>query len=158
MSLLAQGDFGSLGLAAGQDTDCQPLHDCHEFTAVERRAIADSLKSESTCKSDEVFRPVNFIPDEVYELIRNWELAHRKRQELKQVVESMDMEASTDSQSSESVLEPMRCVSVVQPPPKRFFRTFWRSVTRRILQLEQRSAMASSEASNDCAGLPGAPY
>ena len=137
-TLLSQDDFNCLGLAAGQDADCQPLDDYYGFTTVERPASVDSLKSESTCKADKIYRPVDVLPDEVYELIRNWELAHRKRQELKQVVESMDMEASTDSQSSESVLEPMRCVSVVQPPPKRFFRTFWRSVTRRILQLENQ--------------------
>ena len=150
-TLLSQDDFNCLGLAAGHDVDCQPLdgwaimgsqplHDCHGFTAVERPASIDSLKTESACKADEIYHPVNFFPDEVYELIRNWDLTFRKQLELKQTVISMsDMEAFTDS--SKSDLDPMRCASVVHPPPKRFYRTFWRSVTRRILQLEKQSAL-----------------
>ncbi len=153
--LLAQDDFSCLGLAAGQDADSQPLEfydGLHTF--VERAESGDSLKSESGCEADELYRPVNFIPDEVYEMIRNWERAYQKQQETTQAIDSMDTEAFNDSRSSESIFEPMRCMSVPQPP-KRFFRTFWRSATRRILRLEKeaalhRAAMSSSDASDDC--------
>ena len=157
-ALLAQDDFSCLGLAAGQDADSQPLElydGCnHGFPSVERAESGDSLKSESCCEADELYRPVNFIPDEVYELIRNWELAYQKQQESNQAIDSMDTDtAFSDSRSSESIVEPMRCMSVLQPP-KRFYRTFWRSVTRRIVQREKenafsRAAMARSDASHD---------
>ena len=78
-------------------------------------------------------------------MIRNWELAYHKQQELKQtVLESMTTKAFTDSKSTksnESDVEPMRLMSVAQPPPKLFFRTFWRSVTRRIVQHEKNIAL-----------------
>jgi hypothetical protein len=153
--LLAQDDFSCLGLAAGQDADSQPLDFCDGLhTSVGRAESGDSLKSsESGCEADELYRPVNFIPDEVYEMIRNWELTYQKQQEATQAIDSMDAEAFNDSRSSESIFEPMRCMSVLQPP-KRFYRTFWRSATRRILRLEkeaalQRAAMSSSKTSDD---------
>ncbi len=112
------------------------------------------MKSGSAC-DEEIYRPVNFIPDEVYELIRNWERAYHTQQESAHAVDSMETESSlTGAQASESVYEPMRCVPVSEPPPKRFFRTFWRSVTRRIVELEKkstlgRSAMSSSDADDN---------
>ena len=149
---LAQDDFSSLGLAAGQDADSQPLETYDGLPPIERAGSVESLKSEAVCEADECYRPVNFIPEEVYMLIKNWESAYLQRHES-QVVESMDTESSTDPRSSESIFEPFRCISVSQPP-KRFYRTFWRSAARRMLQLDkqntlQRAAMSSSGASND---------
>jgi hypothetical protein len=77
----------------------------------------------------------------VYELIRTWELSFLEKQKMNQAVESMQMQALIEPRASESDLEPMRFVSVSEPPPKRFYRTFWRSVTRRILQREKGSAL-----------------
>jgi hypothetical protein len=57
---------------------------------------------------------------------------------------SMGTGLMTYSQDSESYLEPMQCVSESEPPPKRFFRTFWRSVTRRILQHQENKAAFDS--------------
>ncbi len=147
---LAQGDFRSLGL---HDADSQPFDDHHVFATVERAESGDSMKSQSPCEADEIYRLVNFFPDEVYELIRNWELTYQ----IAHTVDSMDTDLILESQISESDLEPMRSVSVSQPPPKRFFRTFWRSVTRRILQLHEQSGlysatMSSSDVSDDGSG------
>ena len=99
------------------------------------------MKSESACEADEICRPVNFIPDEVYELIRKWELAYLQQQESAQTIDSMDTESTTDHRLNESIYEPMRLMSISEPPPKRFYRTFWRSVTRRILQLETQNSI-----------------
>ena len=153
--LLAQEDFSCLGLAAGQDAENQPLDDYDEFgtveradglATVERAGSGDSMKSESACEADEIYRPVNFIPDEVYELIRNWERTYHTQQESVHVVDSMEMESSlTGAQASESVYEPMRCVPVSEPPPKRFFRTFRRSVTRRLVVLEKKGTLSKQE-------------
>ncbi len=115
------------------------------------------MRSQSTCEADEIYRPVNFFPDEVYELISNWELSYLHQQTMAHDIDSMDTELLIESQASESDLEPMRFVSVPLPPPKRFFRTFWRSVTQRILQLKNqgvlnRETMSSSDASDELDG------
>ncbi len=142
--MLAQDDFSCLGLAAGQDAGSQPLDEYDGFATVEGAENGSSLKS---AEANEVYHPVNFIPTEVYELIRNWELAYLKKQDSIQAFDSMD------AVSSESIFEPMRSMSVSNAPPKRFFRTFWRSVTRRIIQLEKklalnRAVMSSSDGSS----------
>ncbi len=69
-------------------------------------------------------------------------------------VDSMDTESSTEPRSNESIYEPVRFISASEPPAKRFYRTFWRSVTRRMIQLDKQSAlhkaaMSSSDASDD---------
>ena len=143
----------SVDFAVAQNADTQPLDGFDGFTAIDRAGSGDSSKSESTCEAEEMFRPVDVIPAEVYELIRNWELAHLQRHESTQAVDSMGMEVSTDPQSSNGTIEPMRLMSVAEAPPKRFYRTFWRSVMRRILRLEKerafnRAAMSSSDVSN----------
>uniref|UniRef100_A0A7S0MKX0 Uncharacterized protein n=1 Tax=Cryptomonas curvata TaxID=233186 RepID=A0A7S0MKX0_9CRYP len=153
-TLLAQDDFSCLELATCPDAESQSLDYYAGLTTVERAGSGDSSKSESACGADEIYLPVNFIPDEVYELIRNWELAYLQQHEPIQANDFMDTESSTDPRSSESIFEPMRLMSVSEPPPKRFFRTFWRSVTRRILRLEKqsalnRAAMSSSDASDE---------
>mmetsp|Transcript_4643 Transcript_4643/g.10278 ORF Transcript_4643/g.10278 Transcript_4643/m.10278 type:complete len:159 (-) Transcript_4643:78-554(-) len=152
---LSQDDFNCLELAAGHDAESQPVDFCDGLKNIERAGSVESLKFESACEVDEIFCPVNFIPDEVYKLIENWELAYMQRQDSIPAVDSMDTESCRDSWSSESIFEPIRCMSVSQaPPPKRFYRTFWRSVTRRIVQLEKQStlkgtAMSSPDASYD---------
>jgi hypothetical protein len=153
-SLLAQDDFTCLDLAAGQDAERQPIDDFEGFTSIERGGSVYSLKSEPACDANEMYHPVNFIPDEVYELIRSWELAHLKSHASIHAIHSMDIEQESVTESSGSVFEPMRFKTVaVAPPPKRFFRTFWQSVTRRILQREKKSvlnkvAMTSSDGSS----------
>ena len=142
-TVLAQADFSSLGLDAGQDEESQPVNPFHEFTTVERAESGGSIKSESACEDDKIFHPVNFISDEVYEFIRNWELSYLRRQERAQSVESMDMAVFTDSQSSVSInFEPVRFMSTATaaPPPKRFHRTVWRSLTRRVIEREKAGA------------------
>ncbi len=148
---LAQDDFSSLGLASGQDADSQPLDYHHEFKTVERSASGDS---KSACEADEIYRPVNFIPEEVYELIRNWELSYLKQQENAHAVDSMETESLLHPLPNDSLFEPMRSMLDSAHPPKRFFRTFWRSLTRRIVQRKKesaldRAAMLSSDASDD---------
>ncbi len=153
--LLSQNDFDCLALASGEDADCQMLDSYHGFHDIERPESIDSMKSESSGKAeDAAYHPVDFFPDEVYALIRNWELGYSKQQESAQALESSSMDLFPDSQSGASYLEPMRCVSVPMPPPKRFYRTFWRSMTRKILQLEKqravdRAAPKTAQASRD---------
>ncbi len=110
----------------------------------------DKMKAEpscgSACEADEMFCPVNFIPAEVYELIRTWELAHLQEHELIQAVDFMDTDSLSESQSSESVLQPNSLMPAFEAPPKRFYRTFWKSRAKRLLQRERQRQSASSRA------------
>ena len=141
--LHAQDDFSRLGLAAGQVSDNQPLNYHNGLKPV--KPDADSLKSETTCEADETYRPVNFIPDEVYVLIRNRELSGCKQHESAQVVGSMETESFAIPLPSESVFEPMRCMLESPHPPKRFYRTFWRSLTRRMVQRKKERVFSAEE-------------
>jgi hypothetical protein len=142
-TLLAQDDFSSVWLAAGQDSDSQPLDYFNEITTANRAASGDSPKSESSCETDKIYRPVDFIPDEAHELIRIWELAYRTKQERADAVDSIEIESVTYLQTH--VFEPIRCISGdVFPPPKKFHRTFWRSLTRRMVQRMETSAVSCS--------------
>jgi hypothetical protein len=142
--LPAQDDFSSLGLAAGQDADIRLLDDYHMFTSVEVNA------------TEALFCPVNFIPDEVYEMIRTWEQSYLKHQEIADhAVGSMHLESFNNTRSSGSEIESMRCIPANAPPPKRFYRTFWRSLTRRARAAQRKRignfdevAMSCSDASD----------
>jgi hypothetical protein len=137
-TILVQANFSSLGLDVGQDAESRPA----AHTAIERTESGNSIKSESACEADKIFQPVNFISDEVQEFIRNWELSYLRRQERAQSVESMDM-AVSHSQSNENInYEPMRSLSTAAPPPKRFHRTVWRSLARRVIERQKADAIA----------------
>jgi hypothetical protein len=139
-TVLAQDDFDCLTLCSCHDADCQPLDAYHGFHDVERPQIIDSLKSGS-CNADETYLPVNFFPDEVYALIREGQRTYHKQQESAQALRAKDVGLAAHSQSSARDLEPMRFVSAPLPPPKLFYRTFWRSMTRRIMRLEKLRAV-----------------
>jgi hypothetical protein len=69
----------------------------------------------------------------------------------------------TDFRFSESVYmyEPTHSTFVSAPPPKRFPRTFWRSLTRRVVRLEKKKALhraAMSDVSIDGSITSGATY
>jgi hypothetical protein len=147
-TLLPQDEFSSLGLTAVQDDDILTLEDYHGFMDVKREVSGHSMKSEASYEADvESLRPVNFIPEE---LMRNWQLSFLRRQEKASTVDSIDIETLTNSQVNETFYEPMRYLES-PPPPKRFHRIFWRSLTLRIYQLERERVLAtsSSDASDD---------
>ncbi len=151
---LAQDDFSTLGFADGLDADCQQLGEFHGFSTEPEGFDNDALMKAESALAE--YRPVNFISDEVYELIRNWELSYLRRQEVNQAVDSMEAEPIPNF--SESVFEPMRTASEsTLPPPKRFFRTFWRSLTLRIVREKKqsiaRTAISRSDASDDISSI-----
>ncbi len=150
----SQDDFSVLGLA-------ESLDDSHGVPAIDRTG-SGLLKSESKRETTETYCPGNFIPDEFYELFRIWELSRLKRQKATDTVDSVQSALMTDS-STESVYEPMRIMDVPATPPKRFHRTFWRSLTLRVVRLEKkkafdRSAAMISEMSIDGSSTSGMIY
>ena len=139
LSTLPQDDFRSLALAAtSEDESSQQLGNYYWSTPVEGAGSGGSPKSVAASVN---YRPAIFISDEMQEMIWNWEHSYPSQQEMTCNAESMDSEPITTS--IESVFEPVRPMlgSSLPPPPKRFYRTFWRSLTLRIVRREKERAL-----------------
>jgi hypothetical protein len=85
--------------------------------------------------------PVNFIPDELHALIIAWELSAAKSTRHQTSSDNAENDDAPDAAMtvsfSESVYEPTRRVDN-SAPPKRFYRAFWVSTSRRILAHSKR--------------------
>jgi hypothetical protein len=81
--------------------------------------------------SSDPYVPVNFIPGEVFAFIAAWEEASTSTAPTSSTFVNQDESLVAVSRS---VFEPFRRVNDFAPP-KRFYRTFWRSVSKRILAL-----------------------
>ena len=92
-----------------------------------------SLKSEMLSHAEDVpYVAVNEIKPEVYSMISAWKSSIIERQKALASDSLMVVEPVSSSNSSERFEPHRRCASL--EPPKRFYRTFWRSITRRSLQ------------------------
>ena len=138
--MLAQADFSALELAVEQDSIEQPLDDFNGYASIERASASeDKQKSESACQPVENFSPVHFITDEEYELIiRCCDRSCLKQQESSQA--SIAAHSFGKSRSSHK-----RCIPESAPPPKLFYRTFWRSVTRRMVRRQMEKVVKQEE-------------
>ena len=137
---MAQEDFATLTLGS-QSEDLV----CGTFP---------HLTSSSTAKKshsfDESYVPVNYIPEEVYAMIKTWELKHKDRMA---VFDSTSQTGATSSSNAPMIdnyepidYDPLRTCSQ-SAPPKRFYRTFWRSAARRMLECEKAAVLAAKRAS-----------
>ncbi len=79
--------------------------------------------------SKESYVPVNFISDEVYALIAAWEASS-----LATSSDGIDIENASVPlvSASRNNIEPTRHIDDFTPP-KRFYRTFWSSISKRII-------------------------
>lgn len=93
------------------------------FGRTQARAIGAAILEDSS--TNDVYVPENDIPDEVLSLIAAWESSNL-------TFSRMDSSVSS-APAVICMLEPAACAHF--KPPKRFFRTFWRSISRRILAL-----------------------
>ena len=104
-------------------------------------AVKDELSDESQKTNETAIREnegciscvtVNFIPEEVCAFIAAWDAST-----LTTSSSSSDMTLGSASVPfSQHNYEPARRLNAFAPP-KRFYRTFWRSVSRRILALSK---------------------
>ena len=121
MSRLDQDDF--FLLAVSGVVDGPSLH--------EQQGCGDMM--------DDSYVPVNIIKPEVYALIQLWNAKEQKSGNSHAEQTKIDF-----SETEGSNLEPTRCMHSIQtpaPPPKRFYRRFWKSITRRILEKENENAL-----------------
>ena len=133
---MAQNDFDSLAMPA-QSEDLMP--DTH-------RDLKPSCSDRKTAftHEDADYVPVNFIPEEVFAMIKAWEL---KQRDLMEVSDAMSVSRAASSETLRlEDYEPLR-VCTQAAPPKRFYRTFWRSAARRVLDADKAGVLAAMRAS-----------
>lgn len=137
---LAQDDFECLGIAC-RDVSGEPTLD------EESLPTFSGQKRSST--GDEKYVPVNFIPDSVYAMINAWQEAHSMHDHTCEMDMNVEQPASAEgAHHNQEIYEPVRPLTVVAAP-KKFYRTFWRSAARRMIQREKEygSAMMRTEPS-----------
>ena len=129
MNSRIQDDFTCLNVAiANNSSSSHALGDYEE--AIPRSCKTNRPEKRPCC--DETYVPVNFINNEVYALIAAWEASEFKREESGEAADSA-LDADRDA-----LYEPLRCRPTIAPP-KRFYRTFWKSITRRTLENARKS-------------------
>jgi hypothetical protein len=135
----AQDDFDSLGIA-------------HHIPMEDSSPVEDPVPSFSqgkqSCSGDEKYIPVNFIPDSVHEMINAWQEAHTMHLGTYEMDMLVDSPPAAEVTHNQDIYEPVRSIAVssvtVATAPKRFYRTFWRSAARRIIQREKENIYALS--------------
>jgi hypothetical protein len=132
----AQDDFDSLGIA-------------HHIHMVDSGPVEDPVPSFSEGKQsrsgDEKYIPVNFIPDSVYAMINAWQEAHNVQHSTYEMDMIVDPPPAAEVAHNQDIYEPVRSITEATAP-KRFYRTFWRSAARRIIQREKENVYAMSRA------------
>jgi hypothetical protein len=85
---------------------------------------AESVRGDELMKTCDVeaYAPVNCIKPEVYAMIAAWEAC-----------ELLPRMKLVDKESGDTLIDICETCSTSCAPPKRYYLTFWRSVTRRIL-------------------------
>ena len=125
---LSQDDFDSL-VVPEQSED--PLYDTYDTYSPKSPELSQK-------KTPETYVPVNFIPEAVYAMIEAWEQSELKKQDMMDASGSVTMAtpASLSGGPSLNDYEPVRICNFAAPP-KRFYRTFWRSIARRVLESDK---------------------
>jgi hypothetical protein len=133
MSIKTQSDFACLDVTI--NSHISSLHKLVDHETLLQRGIAKATRLEKRVCVDEEYVPVNFIKAEAYALIAAWEACESERKEWKESAES-NFDAHSDA-----LYEPSRSIPAFSPP-KQFYRTFWRSITRRTLEHSRKSIAA----------------
>jgi hypothetical protein len=130
-SSLCQNDFSGLTIPdLQQDGGCMhTLVDYDMFSG-----CSGSAKSGKRVSGDYV--PVNFIKDEVYEMLAAFDKAALQRATVSQESDAME----TTMEQAGIDFEPLRPVTDLAPP-KKFYSTFWRSAVRRLLKQEKNTGI-----------------
>ncbi len=141
-----QPDFTSLAVHDELVNECVPKNQEENLIFVSKQSavlVQAHVKSEAeplSKDSAEEYATVNFIPDEVRAYIAACESSIWTKASQANSSDPMDLDSTALVPVSSSIFEPARCLNEFTPP-KRFYRTFWRSVSRRILALSNMQAM-----------------
>ncbi len=142
-TLASQDAFSFLSVPDLRPVTCP--QDPMELDAVSRSASSDSQKAANPDPYANVldcstYVPVNYISPEVYALLAAAEASVALREDvLDYQAMEIDMNGLTLDIVWDGVNDPERALPSMAPP-KRFYRTFWQSVSLRLLH--QHSTMA----------------
>ena len=110
---------------ADRGFDCFAFHEQRDTQMLSDYSLAAACKRKA-CNDDGGYVPVNFIPDMVYEMFEAWELS--QQQYRVEMSESMGPTAANRPAYGAGTTT----MSADSSPPKLFYRTFWRSIARRL--------------------------
>ena len=139
---MAQNDFDSLAMPSqSEDLVLDAYHGLKSSPSERKSACAPR---------DDDYVPVNFIPEAVYAMIKAWELKVHDAMEVSESMSLSGAASSTDTLGVEDY-EPLRTCSQAAPP-KRFYRTFWRSAARRLLEADKAAVFAAKQSRMESQG------
>ena len=121
---MPQPDFAMLAIQHSLAEDAPHFHGEREYIA----SLNIEPKNDDKASSD-VDAPVNFIPKELSEFIAAPIVTETS------LVDRMDLD-EIPVPIMDDMFEPLRTLRGFAPP-KRFYRTFWRSASRRMLALSE---------------------
>ena len=123
LALATQKDFTSLSARGWQQAGMMA-------TLVGHEAFSSSGNLKNICQDTATdLAPDSMITPEIHDLIANWTSDFSHQQEAS----ANHAGGTVDSLENG---EPMRCHRGVLAPPKRFYRTFWRSLVRKAIRHE----------------------
>ena len=130
-ALRSQIDFGFLSVPDWQDGSIEP--DSMDHNAFSRSGSSSSQKEARP--DQDAYVPINYISPEAYAYLVAAEAAAALRADTLEA-DGMDIcaygDAATPHCSQDGLHDPERILSSMAPP-KKFYRTFWQSVSLRLL-------------------------
>jgi hypothetical protein len=126
----------------------ESLDQC-DFEPPFRSGSTGSLKSDTVAEQQPSYTTVNYISNEARALITAYEDAVARRSQALTSIGGNVQCHELKFPSSTDTYEPERILVSPAPPPKRFFRTFWQSLTIRMLRLEKKKIKSHCEDQDD---------
>ncbi len=93
------------------------------------------------------YMPVNYICDEAYALLTAYttsSVPHAHESDASGMEIDVNAQDLTVQSALGELYDPVRCLSTIDPP-KKFFRTFWKSVSNQLLRRWAQTALPSSQ-------------
>ena len=123
---------------ANRGFDCFAFHAQRETQKLSDYPLAAACRKQAY-NDDGGYVPVNIIPDMVYEMFEAWELSQQEYR----VEMSASMGPTATNLSTYGAGQQVHgtttksTMSADSPPPKLFYRTFWRSIARRLMDYKK---------------------
>ncbi len=128
--------------AANVDSHAQDAMDC------EANSHGETPDTEKGTTPDRgAYIPVNYICDEAYALLTactTSSVPHAHESDASGMEVDVNAQDPTVQNELGGLYDPVRCLSTIDPP-KKFFRTFWKSVSHQLLRRWAQTALPSSQ-------------
>ena len=143
--LASQIHFGYLSVPYMQSDDAR----AQEAMNNNAFSCSGSAKSPKSASIQGLYVPVNYISPEVYALLAAAEASATRRAESGNadadcMMPSGNRQGASPEITMESVYDPRSYAAQGVAPPKKYYRTFWKSISQRLLLRRAGSARPSS--------------